>query len=103
MTVFVSAVAGSSDVAGNCHDCLPIASYESQWHEKKIEQASDNHKKETGVSRRSMQERFGVPSFYYTLAIVGQLGFDVDGRTTEEKVTIPQGKQGFFTVACEEM
>jgi hypothetical protein len=35
--VFVSAVAGSSDVAGNCHDCLPIASYEFQWHEKKIE------------------------------------------------------------------
>ena len=35
--------------------------------------------------RRSVKKKgFGVPSFYYTLAAAGQLGFDVDGRTTKQ-------------------
>ena len=41
------------------------------------------------VSHKSMQNKFGEsggPSFYYTLATAGQLGFDVDGRTTTKLV-----------------
>ena len=30
---------------------------------------------------KACNKEFGVPSFHYTLAFAGQLGFDVDGRT----------------------
>ncbi len=53
-------------------------------------QASSSPQHESGLGVLNTQfkkckRESGVPSFYYTLAAAGQLGFDVDERATKQK------------------
>ena len=73
-------------MSSHCKLCIPMTRDEDKKEKRKRPKTEKGDKfvQKTGFSQRSMQEEFGVPLFYCTLATVGQLGFDVDGRTTKK-------------------